>query len=37
MHIHGGAHAELRAAAGFHILRMPEPGRGVPAQGILGS
>jgi hypothetical protein len=24
VHVHGGAHAELRAPAGFHVLRMPE-------------
>jgi hypothetical protein len=30
VHIYGGTHAELRAPAGFHVLRMPAPGRGVP-------
>ena len=29
VHVHGGAHTELRAPAGFHILRMPEPAPGV--------
>ena len=26
---HGGAHAELQAPAGFHVLRMPEPAPGI--------
>ena len=30
MHVHRGAHAELQASAGFHVLRMPEP---APAAG----
>jgi hypothetical protein len=29
MHVHGGAHAVVRALAGFHVLRMPEPVPGI--------
>ena len=31
VHVHGGAHAAVRAPAGFHVLRMPEPAPGIRA------
>jgi len=29
MHVHGGAHAELGAPAGFDVFKMPEPAPGI--------
>jgi hypothetical protein len=29
MHLHGSAHAAVRAPAGLHVLRMPEPAPGI--------
>ena len=29
VHVHGNAHAELRAPAGLHVLRMPESAPGI--------
>jgi hypothetical protein len=31
VHVHGDVHAAVRAAAGFHVLTMPEPAPGIRA------